>query len=248
MEMRITPDITALCEAFLQGLKAALGGNLYGVYLFGAVAFQDQCPLGDIDFHVIIKRGLNKEEKVALTHMHQALAQDYPPLGAELDGYYILLDEARRTSSPRHQLLENLRDESWALHRQHILAGRCFVLHGPDPRQVYSLASWPELEQALWGELQYVRENLDAYPAYCVLNLCRLMYSYSTRDVVLSKLASADWAEAAFPEWGDLIDAARQSYYRRATTQDETRLKANTGSFLVFAERQIIDSGNLAER
>ena len=59
---------------------------------------------------------------------------------------------------------------------------------------------WPALERALHGELDYVEEHLDDYPAYCVLNLCQLIYSFDTHDVVISKRASEEWADAAFPE------------------------------------------------
>jgi hypothetical protein len=242
MDLQVPSEITNLCEAFLQGLKTALGESLYGVYLYGAIAFQDQCPLGDIDFHVIIKSSLNNDEKAALTHMHKVLAHNFPPLGAELDGYYILLDEARQTSPPRHQFQDHIRDESWALHRQHILAGRCIILYGPDPHEVYPPATWLELEQALWEEFLYIVPHLIEYPAYCVLNLCRLMYSYSTQEVVISKRASANWAETVFPEWIDLIDAARHFYNQQITAQDQVLLKDNSGLFLAFAQGQIMKS------
>ena len=141
--MKIPDEIQDLCQAFLRGLNAALGSKLYGLYLYGALAFPEPGPTGDIDFHVILKERLNDREKSQLNDLHAALARDFPPLGAELDGYYILLEEARQKSPPRHQLLPDVTDNAWALHRQHVRAGRCIVLHGPDPRQVYPAASWP---------------------------------------------------------------------------------------------------------
>jgi hypothetical protein len=240
--MKIPNEIQDLCQALLRGLNAALGAKLYGIYLYGALAFPEGGATGDIDFHVILKETLGDREKMELKDLHANLAQDFPPLGVGLDGYYILLEDARQTSPPRHQLVAGVIDDSWALHREHIRAGRCIVLQGPDPRQVYPATSWPELESALWGELDYVERHLADYPDYCVLNLCRLMYSFDTRDVVVSKRASAGWAYDAFPEWRPLIEAARKSYDRRATTRDKELLKSEVKRFFDFACERIRES------
>jgi hypothetical protein len=228
-------EIKSLCQALLGGLSASLGDKLYGVYLYGALAFPEAGATGDIDFHVVLNRRLNEGEISQVNDLHAMLAQDYPPHGAELDGYYILLEEARQISPPRHQLRPDIFDVSWALHRAHMRAGRCFVLRGPDPRQAFPEASWAELADALQGELDYVERHLSDYPAYCVLNLCRLMYSFATRDVVVSKRGSAAWACEAFPRWHPLIDAARMSYDREAGEQEEQLLHSEGKNFFVFA-------------
>jgi hypothetical protein len=240
--MNIPNEIQELCQVLLRGLNTALGDKLYGVYLYGALAFPEGGPTGDIDFHVILSETLNDREKSELSELDATLARDFPPLGVGMDGYYILLEEARQTSPPRHQLLADVVDNSWALHREHIRAGRCIVLQGPDPRQVYPAASWPELASALDGELDYVAKHLTEYPDYCVLNLCRLIYSFDTGDVVVSKRASARWAHDAFPEWRPHIEAATKSYDRRATAQDKELLQSEVGSFFDFACERIRES------
>ena len=85
-------------------------------------------------------------------------------------------------------------DHSWALHREHIRAGRRVILYGPDPDEIYPPAKWPEIESALLGELDFVEKHLHDYPDYCILNLCRLMYSFETSDVVVSKALAAELA------------------------------------------------------
>jgi hypothetical protein len=245
--MNVPNEIQELCRVFLRGLNTALGDKLYGVYLYGALAFPEGGPTGDIDFHVILSETLNDKEKSELDDLHETLARDFPPLGVGMDGYYILLEEARQTSPPRHQLLADVVDKSWALHREHIRAGRCIVLQGPDPRQVYPAASWPELASALDGELDYVAKHLTEYPDYCVLNLCRLIYSFDTGDVVVSKRASARWAHDAFPEWRPLVGAATKSYDRQATAEDRELLKSEVNSFFDFACERIQESRRRAE-
>jgi len=235
-----TPEgIQDLCGALLDGLNTVLRENLYGVYLYGALAFPEGGATGDIDFHVILNNPLDEREKLALNELHAILARDYPPLGVGLDGYYLLLEEARQTMPPRHQLVDDVVDNSWALHRAHIRAGRCIVLQGPDPRQVYPEASWPELESSLEGELEYVEEHLEEYPAYCVLNLCRLIYSFETKDVVVSKMWSAMWAYETFSEWRPHIDAAKRAYEGSATAEEKELIKLDVGDFFDFSHTRI---------
>jgi hypothetical protein len=233
--MEIPPEIQLLCQAFLRGLDGILGEKLVAAYVHGAMAFPEAGATGDLDVHVILGGPLGESEKAGLNDLHATLARDFPPLGAGLDCYYILLEEARGTSPPRHQLLPGIVDNSWVLHCEHMRAGRCIVLHGPDPRQVCPAASWTELARALQGELDYVERHLVDYPAYCVLNLCRLMYSFDTRDVVISKRASARWAWDAFPHWRPHIEAATRSYDGRATAQDQELLRSEVKSLFEFA-------------
>lgn len=242
--MAVSIEIQKLCEFFLRGLKTTLGDRLYGVYLYGALAFPEGAPTSDIDFHVILKEPLMEIEKTKLKILHATLARDFPPLGAELDGYYILLEEARQKLPPKHQILPGVTDKSWALHREHIRAGQCIILYGPDPKEIYPATTWQELEKALQGELDFVEQHLNDAPDYCVLNLCRLMYSFKTKDVVVSKYVIAQWAKDKFPEWKPLIDAARKSYARQAITQDKEFLKSKVRSFFNFACKHIRKSRN----
>ncbi|MFQ5808544.1 MAG: aminoglycoside adenylyltransferase domain-containing protein [Armatimonadota bacterium] len=237
--MRPPDEIKDLCRALLRGLNTVLGGKLHGVYIHGAAAFPDSGPTGDIDFHVVLRETLTSEESHKLKDLHATLAREFPPLGAELDGYYVLLDEAAGTSPPRHQLLPDVTDSSWALHREHMRAGRCIVLHGPDPKAVFCPASWPELAAALQRELEYVQDHLAQYPDYCILNLCRLMCSFDTQDVVVSKAAAAAWAYEAFPEWRRHIDTAKKSYAGQATAQDKEFMRSEVGGLLRFAWERI---------
>jgi hypothetical protein len=232
-------QLQGLCQALREGLKATLGDKLYGIYVYGAAAFPEQGFARDIDFHVILAEALTDGERGAIGELHRALARDFPPLGADLDGYYILLAEARQTSPPVHQLRPDISDESWALHREHIRAGRCISVYGPEPKQVYPPATWAELESALWGELAYVEAHLDEYPDYCILNLCRLMYSFETGDVVVSKAMAAGWAQGVFPQWGEQIEVAMRSYAGQVTEGDRRRMKAEVRGFFDFACERI---------
>jgi hypothetical protein len=242
--MTTSKQVDVIGDAFMEGLRAILGDKLYGAYVYGAAAFPDAVPTGDIDFHVILRGPLTNSERSEVERFHETLARRFPPLGGELDGYYILLKDARRRSPPRSEIWSRATDNSWALHREHIRAGRHIVLHGPDPREIYPPATWPELENALRGELDYVEAHLQDYPDYCILNLCRLIYSFETGEVVVSKAAAADWAYNAFPEWRRQIDLARRSYARQATSEDRAFMLSTVHSFFEHAWSRIEESSH----
>lgn len=237
--MSVSQEVSIIGQAFVNGLKCILGVKLHGAYIYGAAAFPDAAPTGDIDYHVILKSELTDSERSELEMLHESLAEQYPPLGGEMDGYYILLRDARRDSPPRSQMWRRATDESWALHRQHIRAGRHIALYGPEPTEIYPPASWPEIESALYGELGYVEKHLHEYPDYCILNLCRLIYSFETKDIVVSKAQASNWACGALPEWKRHIELARKSYARQATAEERQFMLAEVGALLEFALARI---------
>ncbi len=237
--MSVQDQVRVIGVAFRQGLLENLKGKLVGAYIYGAAAFPDSVPTGDIDFHVILAAPLTPGEREALEALHQELGRRFPPLGVDMDGYYLLLEDARGTAPPRSQMWANAVDHSWALHRAHILAGRCIVLHGPDPAEIYPPASWPEIEVALFSELDYVERHLGDYPDYCVLNLCRLIYSFETRDVVISKAFAAEWAMEALPSWRRAVDVALATYPGQATAEERQFLVTEVEELLIFARARI---------
>jgi len=237
--MDISKQIKVINQAFLKGLKAILNEKLYAVFIYGSAAFPDVLSIVDIDFHVILKSNLTNKERSELEKLHKLLSQRFPPLGGELDGYYILLKDARLKSSPKSQMWKRVTDNSWALHREHILAGRYIHLFGSKPEEIYQPTMWLEIENALCGELNYVEKHLKDYPGYCILNLCRLIYSFKTRDVVISKAKASEWAYKVLPEWQKLIKLARKSYNHQATLKDKQFLNAEVRKFFEFAERYI---------
>jgi len=240
--MKVKEQISAVGKVLVNGLRQILGDKLHGLYIYGAAAFPDDVPTGDIDFHAILTDPLTDDERSRLYELHDSIARDFPPLGVDMDGYYILLADARSTSPPQSEMWQRAVDKSWALHREHIRAGRVIVLHGPDPKEIYPPATWPEIERALDEELKYVEEHLDQYPDYCILQLCRLIYSYETREVVVSKAQAVDWAADALPEWKLHAELARKWYARQAPEKDRQFMLTEVRALLEFARRRIEDA------
>lgn len=235
---QLTSSVSEVCRAFVCGLEAILDANLHGIYMHGASVFPDSGPIQDIDCHVILAGPLNNRNKDAILQLQRELSERFPPLGEELDAYFVLYEDAVKTHPPAHQLQPEIRDESWSLHCAHIRAKRFTTLYGPPPKDIFPAPSWVEIRTALEHELTFIQQNLR-YPDYCVLNMCRIMFSVQERNVVVSKFSSGKWASDMFPEWKPLIDAAVASY-RNADTQDEAGLLKNqAAAFIEFGKRRI---------
>lgn len=244
MLVPIPPKFQPICQAFLSGLTSALGDKLHAVYLHGAVIFPEAGTVKDIDFHVILEAPFTSEETEAINTLHAELAAQFPPVLEELDCYYILLADARQSAPPQHQLDTRYFDDMWPLHRAHWLAGRCVVLQGPKPEEILKVPTWQELATALRFELSEIEKIIDDYPAYCVLNLCRVMYSFETADVVTSKRGSALRARVLFPEWAPVISAAVWWYEDQIDESGEVLLATQTNQFRDFALNRIHNSPN----
>jgi hypothetical protein len=71
------------------------------------------------------------------------------------------------------------------------------------------------------------------------------MYSFRTRDVVVSKRFSEGWAQATFPKWRALIEAARASYQRGHPEEDQRALATQIEPFYEFAMGEIRGSAGM---
>ncbi len=221
MLSQLPDNVQSLLLTLKKGLMNLLGEKLYGIYVYGALVFPGATPTGDIDFHVVLSQRLSQLEIDEINKLHTILVRDFHPPGDDLDGYYVLLEETGTNKLPMHQLVPGVYDASWALIRAHLLAGRCLVLYGPPPGEIFPPPGWEELVHALLdGELKFIAEHLTDFPDYCILNLSRILYSFTNRDVVISKMDAAYWMETQFPEWKRLINLARNSYARQATAED----------------------------
>lgn len=229
-------SVQAICKEFVQGLSTILGAKLYGVYVYGAAVFGDTGQPQDIDCHVILVAVPSDRERARLFDHHSDLEERFQ--SGEVDAYYVLLEDAEGLSPPENHLRLGIRDESWALHCAHVRAGRYLTLEGPEPTAIFPSPAWSDLAAALDHELRFIEANFR-YPDYCILNLCRIIYSFTKQDVVVSKAFSGKWARDRFPEWESIIEAAMRSYGGEATPADDGRMAAEVKLFHAFATKHI---------
>jgi hypothetical protein len=235
-------------EAFLDGLGDVLGDALVSLYLYGAVAFP--CPEGwalDVDFHVLVARPPTDDQRDGLARLHRRLAE-HPPYGSDLDGYYVLFGDAGRSAPPTSVggvfpstaggVVAAPVDDAWALHRAAVLAGRSVLLDGRDPRGIVVAPTWAELHAALRSELDFVVGHPE-HAAFGLLNACRIAYSATTKDVVVSKAAAAEWGMASEPSWRAAISAGLRSYTGRPAPGDDDLLAAGRAPIVSAAEEAL---------
>jgi len=211
---------------------------LHGVYMYGAAVFPDSGPIGDIDCHVILEGPLSDKTRNGILQLENDLSERFPPLGEELDAYFILFNDAKQPGLPTHQLRPEKQDKAWALHCAHIRAGRYIGLYGPEPTKIFPTPSWDAISVALEYELRFIEENLQ-YPDYCILNLCRIMYSFQEREVVVSKFFCGEWARTRFPTWKPVIEVAIKSYNEKISSDEAKFLNKEVGPFLEFGSNFI---------
>ena len=237
-------EASHLINAYIQGLLEILSNNLYGIYMYGAGVFPDSGPLLDIDCHVIIRQSLTEAERAAYLAMLSELKVRFPALGEQLDAYVILLEAAKGHQIPQHQVLFDIYDHSWALHCAHVRAGYYRVLYGPEPDEIFPNPTWDSIDGALQHELKFVLDH-PQYPAYGILNLCRILYSYETKNPAVSKQFSGRWGQSRFPEWAPLIQAARRFYYKEHTPQDLAWMEWKREAFFSFMQVRMSASREL---
>lgn len=224
--------------ALRDGLISVFGPGLRALYLYGAATFPETEGIGDLDYHALLASRPTADQIAALTGMERELARSHPPYGADLDGWIILFDDARRSAPPGHLVHPELRDGAWALHRAHWLAGQCVVLRGPAPAQVVPEPSDRELRTGLNSELDFaVRGDSDAY---AVLNACRIIRSVADDNVVQSKFGSAWWAlDHLSGEHAAAVRAAMAIYRGEATAQDAAAVASGRAAIMALAAREL---------
>jgi hypothetical protein len=209
----------SLVEAFEARLSHLLGDRFVGLIRYGAMCFPPS-PVSDFDAHVFVADPFTDADRDAV----RRLVMDLPGVTDPgfMDVWYVTLDEARSSDPPQTQLRPGFRDDMWALHRAHWHAGRFVLVRGPDPREIVPVPTWDELDASLDAELASIRQNIDSdEPAYNVLNLCRVLYSYENRDVVTGKFQAAVWAIAALDVGHHaLIRAAVEAYRTKSYAMD----------------------------
>ncbi len=239
--------VRRLLRRFRERLEDALGDNLVGIYFVGSIAFPGFVPdRVDLDFQVVVRHELQESEVAALRDMHRLLVGEYR-YAEHLDGFYLPLSKAQLPDPPENlvgaggeELWTSGTDGAWALHRDHIHRGAVLVLAGPDPATLSPPATWPEMARALDDERRFIEAHLDHYPFYCVLNLCRLVYTWGTKDVTISKVAAADWALEKLPrQWHALIRSALRVYRMEDEEADLQRIRDGIHSFYRYASRRI---------
>jgi hypothetical protein len=218
-------DINVLLSELLAGVRAILGDQLVGIYLYGSLSLGDFDPASsDVDFLAVTADALPQEMLERLRQMHADIAASGLPYATRLEGSYIPRAAWRRydPGNARHptigtdgpfQVAEHGRN--WIIERT-IVREHGVVVWGPSPRGLIDSVSPDELRAAACEQMLGVwRTRIDdegwlrpkAYQAFSVLTFCRALYALHF-GTVASKPQAAAWAETVYPGWKPTIEQA----------------------------------------
>lgn len=236
------PEVGALIEDLLTGVRDALGDNCVGAYLCGSLALDAFDPeTSDVDVLVVTRDPLSDSEFAALDAFHRRLPPLGNPFSLEYEVYYIDRATLRRYEpgqrlvkvEPDSALYRTEQRPNWVLERWTVRE-RGVTLLGPDSKTLIDPVSPKEIRDAAVGELRPRLEHwMDgAWPrseltwlgsqSFEVETACRALHSQET-GTLSSKDQAVAWALETLPErWRPLIDWSRQ--HRKDRTVDDRRV------------------------
>jgi predicted nucleotidyltransferase len=252
------PVINALLRNLLEGARAILGEELTGMYLEGSLASGDFDQDSDIDFVAVTRAELPHETFLALRAMHERINLLDTYWSINLEGSYVS-EHALRCYDPAHARFPNIErglgerlkmvatDETWIIHR-HLLREHGITLFGPDPKTLIDPVAPDDLRRAMYLALQgwaaHILDHPDeiihqGYQSYCVLTVCRILYTLRFGEVV-SKHTAARWAGEDLGEpWRGLIGRAwdgRQHPQDFSSVEDKDQTLQMIRFALAYAE------------
>jgi len=241
------PAINTLLSEWVAGLERLLGENTVGLYLSGSLAYGDFVPeRSDIDLQAVVRTPLTREELEAVEQLHKEIERCCPRWTGRVECSYVpleLLPERMPPAKPRPwwgfgiMYAEAPAGNEWIINH-YLLSRDGIALQGPafnelvppiaidDVRQASArdlFREWvPKIEEPAWLSTSH-------HQSYLVLNLCRILLTV-IRGELGSKKVAAQWAEAAYPQWRDLIEEAERWAYG-----NQMRRQADAVAFLRFA-------------
>lgn len=240
--MSLPPEVAALIDALLAGIRDALADNLVGVYLCGSLALGDFDPeKSDVDVLVVTELPLSDAEMRRLAAFHESMPPSYEDPRRDYEVYYIDRHTLRRfAAGQRHVKIEPgaplYRTEhrpGWVIERW-VVRELGVTLAGPDPKSLIDAVSADEIR---WAACEEVRARLTNWSSgrwpitdlahlgaqsFEVETVCRALHTLEMGQPS-SKREAVAWALAALPErWHGLIEWSRR--HKKEQAQDPSIL------------------------
>jgi predicted nucleotidyltransferase len=228
---RTQPTVAALLEELVADIRAALGDDLMGLYLYGSYVSGGFDPrVSDLDLLAVTSREADTIDLEGLGATHRAFARRHPEWIDRIETVYIGQDALRsfRTSPDRLAVISpgepfHLRDEpplEW-VQNWYLVRETGVVLFGPPAESLIPQIEWAEFAEASRRYAAGIgKKSLDdfspSYLAYTVLTMCRAQQTVES-DTYGSKQEAAAWAKERHPESATLIDEALRCRLSRGT-------------------------------
>jgi len=237
------PEVAALIEDLLAGVRDALGDNLLGFYLRGSLALGGFNPeTSDVDILVVTERPVSDAEFEALAALHARTPARANRYGREYEVSYVDRASLKRfePGQRRHPTVGSDWPFGRAEHRENFVLERWTVREGgvavvgPDPKTLIDPISPEELRAAVRDELRARLRDWAGgeeapgwllpryYQAFEVETVCRSLYTLAHGELP-TKLQAVAWALGALPEpWRELVAWSQE--HRADRTPDDARI------------------------
>lgn len=236
------PEVAALIEELLAGIRDALGDSFVGAYLCGSLALGAFDPdTSDVDILIVTEKPLSDAEFGAVRALHKGISPDDNQYRVPYDVTYIDRSTVRRfDSDQRHvkvghgePLHRGDHRPNWVLERW-MVRERGVTLLGPNPKLLIDPVSSHEICEAAIGELRrrlqhwldgtWPRRELlhRSAQGFEIETACRALHTHETGELSSKDQATA-WALERLPaKWRPLIAWSRQ--HRKDRTPDDGRI------------------------
>ena len=220
------PAVNAVLAELVREIRAILGPELVGVYLYGSLSLGDFDPASsDVDFLAVTREALSGEALAALGALHARLGTSALPYADKLEGWYFTRTALRRPDPDEPQQATLGADwpfglqvpgAVWVIER-HVVREYGLTVFGPPPQELIDPLESEALRAATRTLLyDFWALQLDGpdwlrtrdYQAFAILTMCRALHTLHTGQVV-SKPVAAAWAQRHLASpWPALITQA----------------------------------------
>lgn len=236
------PTLEPLLETLVSNIRAVLGGDLVGIYLYGsAVSGGFEPGVSDLDVVAVISVEVEAIDLAGLEQMQLDIVSRNPEWSDRLEIVYIgwTTLQSFRTSGGSLAVISPgepfhvVREVAEWLQNWYLVRETGVTLYGATAADVIPPIARVEFVTAVVRYADWLRNRnfADLGPgslAYAVLSLCRALRTVRTGRPC-SKQEAAAWTTERMPDWAWLIDAALRCRLSRGTTgfgDDQTRAAA----------------------
>jgi len=236
------PTPTEVLEALTTEIRAALGEDLVGLYVYGSYVSGGFDPVAsDLDLVAVLASEVGDGHVARLGSLHDDFVRDHPDWNNRIDVVYIGraslagFRDGRGSFaviSPGEPFHVRTDVADW-LQSWYLLRETSRPLVGVDATQHVPPIARAEFVAALVGNLERLRAQardspMPGFLAYIVLTFCRALMTVLA-NAEPSKAEAAAWTRNRMPEWAWLIDVAlecRQSGGRVGLDDETSRAAA----------------------
>lgn len=244
-ELTPFPELNDVLQELVGGIRKISGRNFTGAYLQGSFALGDFDEHSDVDFIIVVKENLPKNQVANLQAMHNRIYNLNSTWAQHLEGSYFpqdILQQHDKLDDPLWYLDNGARSLIKSVHCntlivRWVLREKGVILAGLPPKPLVDPVAVETLRKAIRDDIiEWGLEILDNpekfnnrfYQTFIILSYCRML-----NDLINgfpgTKVEGANWAkENLDPSWVPLID---RTWVGRPNPEISVRQPADPSDF-----------------